>query len=449
MTSASPSRVASARMRRAGWSGGVSSVRQVMSTSTGRSRSLRTRNASTSSEDASAQCASSTTSRPGAAPLVASARKLATPSRKRACAPGPSSVGVGGVPSSGTRRAVSAAAAAADRARVALAERAPHELDRAAERELGLALDTARGRCDAAAGAHARDELLGEPRLPDPCLAVEHREPPLVSDPRVRVEQRRELAVAADERMRGARRPRARVAPAPPRSCRPRERRGRRGGLLGRRDAELAMEDPDAVAVLRERRGALAARAVERDQPSVRGLVERVERETPSRMLDRAQRVAAGSAAVGEPVEDAAELPRERCGAERLPVVEDGAVAQPEAGEERAAVQRRRSLEIRELVARREAVKLLEIELPTLERDRVPRDRHPAAAERRAQRRERPAERRARAIGSRSPATEAPRASRDCGRRPRRRDTRATPSPCACPRPAGRRPRARRAARER
>ena len=243
-----------------------------------------------------------------------------------------------------------------DCARVALAEGAPHELDRAAERELGLSFDTARGRCDPAIGAHAHDELVGEPCLPDPCLAVEHREPPLVSDPRVRVEQRRELAVAADERMSPGARARARVA---------RLGRGRAalangvvgvGGLLGRRDAELAMEDPDAVAVLRERRGALAARAVERDQSSVRGLVERVEGETPSRMLDRSQRVAAGSAAVGEPVEDAAELPCERCGAERLPVVEDAAVAEPESREERAAVQRRRSLEICELVARREAL---------------------------------------------------------------------------------------------
>ena len=160
------------------------------------------------------------------------------------------------------------------------------------------------------------------------------------------------------------------------------------------------MEDAHAVAVLRERDGALAARAVERDQSSVRGLVQRVEGEPPARVLDRAQRVAAGSAAVGEPVEDASELPCERCGTERLPVVEDGAVAQPEAGEERAAVQRRRLLEIRELGARREAVKLPEIELRTLERDRVPRDRHPAAAERRAQRRERPPQRRARGSGA-------------------------------------------------
>ena len=106
----SPSRIASARMRRAGWSAGVSSVRQVASTRTGRSRSRRTRKASSSSEEASAQCTSSTTSSPGRSPPVASTRTRATPSRKRACAPGPSSVGVGGVPSSGTSRAASAAA---------------------------------------------------------------------------------------------------------------------------------------------------------------------------------------------------------------------------------------------------------------------------------------------------------------------------------------------------
>ena len=62
-------------------------------------------------------------------------------------------------------------------------------------------------------------------------------------------------------------------------------------------------------------------------------------------------------------------------------------------------MERGRRFEIAELVARREPVELVDIELPALERDGVPRDGDPAAAERRAQRRERPAQRRARAIG--------------------------------------------------
>src|SRR5438309_9185941 len=65
----------------------------------------------------------------------------------------------------------------------------------------------------------------------------------------------------------------------------------RGGRLLGRRDSEFTVEDANALSVLPERRGPLAARAVERQQPAVRGLVERIEREPPARVLYRGRRV--------------------------------------------------------------------------------------------------------------------------------------------------------------
>ena len=119
-------------------------------------------------------------------------------------------------------------------------------------------------RRDAAACAHAGDELVGEPRLADPRLAVEHDEAAFRADLRVRVEQRGELALATDERMR-----RASVATSGVRRWLDRGGAALADGvvdggrLFGRGDAELAVEDADAVAVLRERSGALAARAVE------------------------------------------------------------------------------------------------------------------------------------------------------------------------------------------
>ena len=161
------------------------------------------------------------------------------------------------------------------------------------------------------------------------------------------------------------------------------------------------MQGADALAVLRERGSPLAARAVELDQPPVRRLVERIEREPAAGVLDRARMAPARAEALGEPVEDGAELARERPRLERLPVVERSAVAEPEAGEEGAALQRRGLLELGEVVAAREPAELVDVERHAvpLERDRVARDGEPAAAERRAERRERPPQRRAGAVG--------------------------------------------------
>ena len=161
------------------------------------------------------------------------------------------------------------------------------------------------------------------------------------------------------------------------------------------------MQRADALAVLRERRGPLAARGVELDQAPMGRLVQRVEREPAAGVLDRAHVAPARAEPLGEPIEDRPELARERPRLERLPVVERSAVAEPEAGEEDAAVQRRGLLELGEVSRRREPPELVDVEQDAvpLERDRVARDGEPAAAERRAQRRERPAQRRARAVG--------------------------------------------------
>ena len=161
------------------------------------------------------------------------------------------------------------------------------------------------------------------------------------------------------------------------------------------------MQGADALAVLRERRSPLAARAVELDQPSMRRLVQRLERQPAAGVLDRADVAPAGAEPLGEPVEDAPQLARERSGLQRLPVVERSAVAEPEARKEDAALQGRGLLELGQVFAAREPAKLVDVEenaLP-LERDRVACDGEPAAAERRAQRRERPPQRRAGPVG--------------------------------------------------
>ena len=273
------------------------------------------------------------------------------------------------------------------------------QLDRAAERELRLALDAARRGRDAAVLAHARDELVGEACLADPHLAVEHDETALGAD-------------AASTR-RAARRARARDRRAGADACATTASVGPGaavaafadrvvdgGRLLGRCDAELAVEDPDAVAVLRERGGALAARAVERDEPAVRGLVERIEREPASRVLDRAharsrsrrsrRRAGRGrhrARARATPRETTASRRRRRCPAARS---RRGTVR----GEALPPLRDRASF-----VARGEAVELRDVHLAAFERDGVPRHRHPDAAERRTQRRESPAKRCARAVG--------------------------------------------------
>ncbi len=161
------------------------------------------------------------------------------------------------------------------------------------------------------------------------------------------------------------------------------------------------MEGANALAVLAERGGPLAARPVELDQPPMGRLVQRLERQPAAGVLDRAHVAPARTEPLGEAVEHGPELARERSRLQRLPVVERRAVTEPEAREEDAALQRRGLLELREVSPTREPPELVDVEEDAvpLERDRVARDSEPAAAERRAQRRERPPQRRAGPIG--------------------------------------------------
>ena len=288
------------------------------------------------------------------------------------------------------------------RGRVAVAKDAPHELDRAAVREAGLLLDAADGRRRRPLRARPGDELVGEAGLADPGLAFEDDEPPVGPDGSVEIEQCAPLPLAPDERER---------RPGGPAHGHGRRGRGARnsfaysvvggGGLLGRRDAELAMQRADALAVLRERSGPLAARPVELDQAPMGCLVQRLERQPAPGVLDRAHVAPARTEPFGETIEHRPQLARERSRLQRLPVVERRAVAEPEAGEEDVALQRRGLLELREVSPTREPPELVDVEQDAvpLERDRIARDGEPASAERRAQRRKRPPQRRARAVG--------------------------------------------------
>ena len=205
---------------------GVSSVRQVTSTRTGRSRSRRTRKASTSSEDASAQCTSSTTSRPGAR---RSSPRRGRARRRRGNAParrGRRASASAASPSSGIERAVSAAAAAPT---------APASPSRSALRTSSIAQPNASPdspstqRTVAATPPPARTRATSSSAsrvLPIPVSPSSTTRRPSAPTCAVRVEQRRELALATDERM--GRVPATRpAAPARPRRCRPRGRRGR------------------------------------------------------------------------------------------------------------------------------------------------------------------------------------------------------------------------------
>ena len=161
------------------------------------------------------------------------------------------------------------------------------------------------------------------------------------------------------------------------------------------------MKRADALAVLRERGSPLTARAVELDQPPVRGLVERIECEPAARVLDRARMAAPRAEALGEAVEHGTELARERARLQRLPVVERRAVAQAEAGEEGSSLQRRGLLEVGEVVSAGQPAEVVDVERHAvpLQGDRIACDGEPAAVERRAERRERPPQRRAGAVG--------------------------------------------------
>ena len=420
--------------------GGVSSGRQRRRAArTGRPRSRRARNASTSSDDASAQCDVVDDEHAGPLAAVASSRTRATPSRKRACAPGPSSVGVGGVPSSGRSRAASAAGAAPTEPASPVASALRSELDRAAEREPGLALDAARGRRDAAPRrAPGRRALRRAASCRSPSRRRGRRAGRPARPPRTRRAARPSSRSRPTSGCVARRRSRCTGAVGSDRRAGRPSRTARYSGgrLLGRRDAELAMQGADALAVLRERRGPLAARAVELDQPPVRR--SRCSGSSASRRracsIARAWLPRAPSA-LGEPVEDAAELARERPRLERLPVVERSAVAEPEAGEER----RRGAARAACSSSARSSPRREPAELVDVERARPPARARPRRVRPRASGRRAPsAASRASAAAprgrgrARTPATGAPPACRGRAGPARPRDRRAARSPCAC-----------------
>ena len=187
-----------------------------------------------------------------------------------------------------------------------------------------------------------------------------------------------------------------------------------RGRLVERAHAELAIEDAHAVAVLLHRGLPIADLGQQPDQLPVGRLVERVEGEPATRTRDRLRGVARGSEGAREPVEHRGELPVHLVARELLPVVERGAVAEAEAGEERATVERGGLLERLEaagaglvrrvavaLGRRDEPAQLVDVEPDPRprERDGIPPDLDEARVERRLERRERAAEGGTRTVG--------------------------------------------------
>ena len=223
-----------------------------------------------------------------------------------------------------------------------------HQLHHDAEREPGLLLEAPHGRCPGVTIVGDRRELVAQPGLADPGLADDREGLAIGLDRLERAPQDLDLVVAAHERV-------ARVGAAFGLAARL-DRRGRRVGTLEDRvverrrlvewpDAELAVEHPHAFAVLLERARAVAGVGEEPDQLPVRGLVERIEGEPAPRSRDRAGVISTCSEQCSQPVERHRDLAPELLGRQLLPVVELGAVAEPEALEERPAVERDRRSE--------------------------------------------------------------------------------------------------------
>ncbi len=180
------------------------------------------------------------------------------------------------------RRLAQRAVADGGHPRVVVAQPPPQRLDHRPVRERGLLLVGAAGEHRGALLAHVRDELLGQPRLADPGLALQQHRAAVAGDAVVGAEERRPFAVAADQGR--ARRRRGRSGRARPfrrrRLQRPfADRLVQPRRLRERRHTQLARQRPHALAVLRERRRAVAALGVEPDQRPVGRLVERVELE--------------------------------------------------------------------------------------------------------------------------------------------------------------------------
>ena len=168
-------------------------------------------------------------------------------------------------------------------------------------------------------------------------------------------------------------------------------------------DSQLAVEDANAVAVLLQSGGTIAARRVGPDQLTMRGLMKSVEGEAASCSRDRLWVLAPDYEHIDETVEHGCDLPAQLIAGQPLPVVELDGVAKPEPGEEWTAVEGNGGAEwVDAAVARlchpvavrralgRQPAQLGDVEDNPVhvEREKIAVGLEPAAAERRPERRE-------------------------------------------------------------
>ena len=248
--------------------------------------------------------------------------------------------------------------------------------------------------------------MLGEPRLAHPGLALDHDQTSAAAAAIEVARQLGQLVLPADQRhgrvLGGGR-------------WSPLHRRGRRAlvdGVVQRArlgqwpHTKLAIEHPHALPILVQRLGAVAGGGVQRDQRSMRRLVQVIQRQSTLRVWDRLAGPVGGAQLGNQPVECGLELGSQLPRGCAVPVVPRDAVAQAEAGQQLAAVQRDRPFQRSD---RRFAPSSGGHQPPEpshvdafrirLERDRRAIDGQPALAQPAAQRRERAAQRRAAAVG--------------------------------------------------
>ena len=273
-----------------------------------------------------------------------------------------------------------------------LAQPPAQRVDHRAVGQRGLLLEGAAREHRRAPLARVRQQLLGQPRLPDARLALDHGHATVARDARPEIQQRRPLILAADER--GGRQ----------RAPRPHGRRARRlqraladrlielGRLGQRRHPQLARERAHAIAILGERGGAIALRGVDPDQCAVGRLVERVELEPAAGMGELPGRL-------GQPRQHCGQLASQRVGLATLPVLEGGRIAKPEALEEVAAKALGRGLQPSRRGVGAEAIDVDLEPGPAHERHVIARRLDRAGADGAAQRRERAPQRAARVLG--------------------------------------------------
>ena len=113
-----------------------------------------------------------------------------------------------------------------------------------------------------------------------------------------------------------------------------------REGRRQRRDAQLPVEQPHQGAVGAQRPGAVAAPGGDPDQVGVGRFGERVDPGPAPGVVEGGGEVPGGDGGGRHPAEQLGELVAERVGGGQLPVLEGGAVAHREAGQETVAGQR-------------------------------------------------------------------------------------------------------------